>query len=296
MGPLVVSLLLLATVSALPPRINDLLRETRSRYDKIDAPGCGQRPLIVGNGASELTTRIVGGRESVPYSWPSICSLRLSASPNDHICGSTLVKSLDEEYYLITAASCITDQRASRYTAHCGIHDRAASTEPHRVIITFFTLAVHSQYNEWTLDYDIAIFKVATPLPTNNYISAVCIPNEGWNDMEPAIVAGWGSLNEGGISPYKLHQVNKPIKPRSVCEERYGAASITMRMLCAGLPTGGVDACEGRHGGPLYTYREDRWTLTGIVSWGMGCGVAGKPGVYADVIELKNWIHSVINF
>lgn len=45
-----------------------------SRYDQIDAPGCGQRPLATGNGASEITARIVGGQEAIPYSHPSIVS------------------------------------------------------------------------------------------------------------------------------------------------------------------------------------------------------------------------------
>ncbi|KAH9514781.1 Trypsin-1 [Bulinus truncatus] len=150
-------------------------------------------------------------------------------------------------------------------------------------------------YDDWTIDYDIAIFKVSTAVPTNNYISAVCLPNEGWFEGEKAIVAGWGTLTAGGDSPYKLHQVQKPIKSRETCEQRYGVGSISPRMLCAGLPQGGVDSCQGDSGGPLYTYRENRWTLTGIVSWGYGCAEAGRPGVYADVIELKDWVNSIIN-
>ena len=41
----------------------------------IDAAGCGKRPLLPDNGESELgasQARIVGGIESVPYTWPSI--------------------------------------------------------------------------------------------------------------------------------------------------------------------------------------------------------------------------------
>ncbi|XP_059167401.1 trypsin alpha-3-like [Physella acuta] len=268
-----------------------------NRYEKIDAAGCGQRPLVAGNGVSELSlvNKIVGGQEAVPYSWPAICSLRSSTSPNSHMCGANLVKNLAGQYFLITAAHCTTNLQASRYVAHCGIYDRAATTQPHRVIISFSSLTVHSQYNDWTLDYDIAIFRVSTALPTNSYISAVCLPNEGWNEGEKAIVAGWGTLTAGGTSPYRLHQVSKPIKSRQTCIDRYGAGSITLRMLCAGLPEGGVDSCQGDSGGPLYTYRENRWTLTGIVSWGYGCAEAGRPGVYTDVIELKNWLAPILN-
>ncbi|KAK0050305.1 serine protease beta [Biomphalaria pfeifferi] len=274
----------------------DLARLTRSRYDKIDAAGCGQRPLASGNGASEVALRIVGGQETIPYSHPSICSLRYTTAPTHHFCGGTLVKNLAGEYYFVTAAHCVYGEpRASRYEAHCGIHDRSDLREPHRVIVHFSALTSHPLYDDWTIDYDIAIFKVSTALPTNNYISAVCIPNEGWFEGEKGLVAGWGTLTSGGDSPYKLHQVQKPIKSRATCEQRYGAGSITLRMLCAGLPQGGVDSCQGDSGGPLYTLRENRWTLTGIVSWGYGCAEAGRPGVYADVIELKDWINTVIN-
>ncbi|KAK0050307.1 serine protease alpha [Biomphalaria pfeifferi] len=297
MYTLIACVLILATAQAGPASGGEeLVRKLRSRYDKIDATGCGQRPLAPGNGVSELTTRIVGGKESMPYTWPAICSLRYVQEPNNHICGSNLVKNLAGEYYLITAAHCLNDTRASRYEAHCGIHDRADESEPHRIIVHFNNLYIHSGYNSWTMDSDIAIFKIVTSLPTTMFISAVCIPNEGWTDGEISIVAGWGALSSGGSSPYKLHQVNKPIKPRSICEQRYGVGAITPRMLCAGLPNGGVDACTGDSGGPLYTYRENRWTLTGIISWGHGCGEVGKPGVYSDVIELKDWINTVLNF
>ncbi|KAH9488037.1 Enteropeptidase [Bulinus truncatus] len=262
---LLASLLVWALAYAKPSaRGVDLTRLARSRYDKIDAPGCGLRPLVPGNGASEVTTRIVGGKEAIPYSHPSICSLRMVTSPSHHFCAGTLVKNLVGEYFLVTAAHCVFEEpRPSRYEAHCGIHDRVDTSEPHRVVIYFSALTRHALYDDWTIDYDIAIFKVSSAVPTNNYISAACIPNEGWFEGEKAIVAGWGTLSSGGDSPYKLHQVMKPIKSRQTCELRYGQDSLTLRMMCAGLPQGGVDSCEGDSGGPLYTYRENRWTLTG---------------------------------
>ncbi|CAG5126415.1 unnamed protein product, partial [Candidula unifasciata] len=186
------------------------------------------------------------------------CSLRLSITPTSHHCGANLVKNLAGEYFLITAAHCI------------------------------------SQYNAWTLDYDIALFSLSAQPPTNNYISAVCIPNEGWSEGEQAIVAGWGT-STSVTAPYKLHQVNKLIAPRATCQQIYGGSSVTDRMICAGLPANAVDSCQGDGGGPLYTYRENRWTLAGVVSWGYGCAEAGRSGVYTDVFALKAWINENIN-
>nr|AGM32954.1 serine protease [Coptotermes formosanus] len=52
-------------------------------------------------------------------------------------------------------------------------------------------------------------------------------------------------------------------------------------MICAGLPCGDRDACQGDGGGPLVALCPLR--LVGIVSWGVGCARSGYPGVYTKV-------------
>ena len=60
-------------------------------------------------------------------------------------------------------------------------------------------------------------------------------------------------------------------------------------MLCGGEE--GKDTCQGDSGGPLVISVNGKWTLIGVTSWGIGCGDYNKPGVYAKVSALLNWVN-----
>ena len=61
-------------------------------------------------------------------------------------------------------------------------------------------------------------------------------------------------------------------------------------MVCAGVPEGGKDACQGDGGGPLML--KNSGNQVGIVSWGAGCAEKEHPGVYANVADKE--IHDFI--
>jgi hypothetical protein len=104
------------------------------------------------------------------------------------------------------------------------------------------------------------------------------------------VVSGWGTLTPGGSLPTQLQAVEVPIVSWAACNSAYAQyGGITVNMICAGVPEGGKDACQGDSGCPLVCAGQ----LVGIVSWGLSCALPDYPGVYSNVAPLKSWVTSI---
>ena len=75
-------------------------------------------------------------------------------------------------------------------------------------------------------------------------------------------------------------QAQVPVVPLNECRDDYsnvGRVRITDDQVCAGQ--GQSDSCAGDSGGPMLSdYFNGRWSVIGVVSYGVDCASARHPG------------------
>ncbi|CAF0735573.1 unnamed protein product [Adineta steineri] len=243
--------------------------------------GCGRQAV------TPIRTRIVGGQEAVPHSWPWLVSIQ---NRRGHFCGGTLI----DAYHVLTAAHCLQDgpESVSDLRVVAGLHSRSRP-DPARVqtkqVAGFIN---HNDYDHDTSENDIAIIRLASPVTLNSYVNIACLSAKDPAVNENVIVAGWGTTTYEGSSPDALRQAG--ILVMDVCRYTYGNYD-TNKQLCAGNYQYTKDSCQGDSGGPLVSEVNGQWILSGVVSYGDECAKVNKPGIYARVSYYLPWIRRVIS-
>ncbi|WP_243088425.1 serine protease [Streptomyces sp. 891-h] len=142
---------------------------------------------------------------------------------------------------------------------------------------------VNPDYDSRTNRGDIAVLRLASPVPQGSVIPMAHRGDPAYRAGTPASVYGWGDTTGRGNYATTLHAARVKVLPEADCKKAYpGSVEGTydpVTMMCAGLKQGGRDACQGDSGGPLVAQGK----LVGLVSWGIGCGEPGKPGVYTRI-------------
>ncbi|VDI50713.1 Hypothetical predicted protein [Mytilus galloprovincialis] len=244
--------------------------------------------------STSRVSRIVGGRESIPHSWPWMVLLRFRTATIT--CGGSLVRGADGNIVIVTAAHCVdgaTDP--ADWKADVGVHSRA-SMEPNQKEYGIQEIIPNPGFNFQFLDDDIAILKTAWPIELNDYVQPICMTTENSELKvgQECVVMGWGADVQGGSPVDRLHEVYKPIIADVDCGNALSVFGYNNNsMLCAGnLVQGGVDACSFDSGVPFACKNTNgQWELVGISSWGFGCAQPGYPGVYTEVYTFLQWIH-----
>uniref|UniRef100_A0A663F786 Peptidase S1 domain-containing protein n=1 Tax=Aquila chrysaetos chrysaetos TaxID=223781 RepID=A0A663F786_AQUCH len=227
-------------------------------------------------------TKIVGGSEASRGEFPWQVSLREN---NEHFCGAAILA----EKWLVSAAHSMW----AAYTGTTSLRGSDSST----VKMDIARIIPHPSYNPDTADYDVAVLELKRPVTFTTYIQPVCLPDAGHHfpTSKKCLISGWGYLKEDFLKPEFLQKATVELLDQTLCSSLYSHV-LTDRMLCAGYLEGKIDSCQGDSGGPLVCQEPSgKFFLAGIVSWGIGCAEARRPGVYTRVTKLRNWILDAIS-
>jgi trypsin len=228
-------------------------------------------------------TRIIGGDVAQTAVAPWTIQLSNSRSPasSKEWCGSTLVAANK----IVTAAHCAKEP-ARTYTAIQG-RDHLMGPGGRKSAISH--IWVDPAYGK-KRGHDVAVMTLARPfkgVPTLPLETRAAADTAGAQPM----VYGWGET-EGTGPDDVFQQVTVPVLGDAYCASAYRKEGyIAKGEICAGYKKGHKDACQGDSGGPLVL----NGRLFGVVSWGTGCGAAGKPGVYAEVATYASELQARIN-
>lgn len=264
--------------------------------------------LLLPLSAQSAQTRIVNGDKATTgqFPWQVAIYYEEPGYIPSRGCGGSII----HENWILSAAHCfynLGDIKPLVYAGKTYVPEYA--TGNHETSLIGVTVFSHPNYNDNTLDNDIALLKLDRPINFNRCTSCEAIPimTEAKESlMDPgtnSIVSGFGTTTiDAKLQSDDLLYTNLTI---SSCEtvDQYaltnseiaaGKSVITSNMFCA-MSTSSK-SCEGDSGGPLIVADSDGvgYLLAGIVSFGDGCDPAsGVAEVYTRVSQYEDWIREV---
>lgn len=241
-------------------------------FSKTSSCKCGQ----------DNSVRIVGGNNAGLHEYPWQVALTTNGY---QFCGGSLIN----DRYILTAAHCTAGSTASDIVIRLGEHNLSTGSETSKTITRRVSEIIdHSGYDDNTLYHDISLLKLSSPVPISSEVLPVCLPPPNPTYAgKTATVTGWGTTSSGGSSSSILKEVAVPVLSNAACKSTY--SDLTINQVCAGKA--GKDSCQGDSGGPLtFIDGGGNHDQIGVVSYGIGCGDDGYPGVYTRVSKYRNWI------
>ncbi|KAG0421211.1 hypothetical protein HPB47_002894, partial [Ixodes persulcatus] len=247
---------------------------------------------------------VIGGRDAAPEAYPfAVAIFRDNVSVRNFRCGGALIT----KTVVLSAAHCfygtLTDTEYFVRVGSVKISEESKGSSVGRKVTS---VHIHPDYDERQHNADVALLTLdRTAMSERHWPPFVCLPNRA---AEPstgqAIVLGWGHNTFGGRLQTHLQEATVPLVTNDVCNKAYRSLNsyerefpkgINKDFICAGnITAGGVDACQQDSGGPLLSKSlrngRDIHEIIGIVSFGVGCGSADFPGVYARVATYRGWI------
>ncbi|XP_018563884.1 serine protease 7-like isoform X1 [Anoplophora glabripennis] len=266
--------------------------------DDVLPKHCGRQEDLL------LHDRIIGGRRASigEYPWMALLLYRNKYGQNVLGCSGFLIHTK----YVVTAAHCthanVIKQKGPIVSVLLGEHDIKTRTDCSGTVcvkniqnIRIDKMSTHPEYNPTDISQynDIAIIQLKENALLTDYVQPICLVDDDNETPVSYFLSGWGRTENNSYSKVKLF-VQISAFNKTKCVEKYSSSNIKLKdtQICAGGEDQ-KDSCSGDSGGPLMISSDDQtWYAAGIVSFGMGCGMKGWPGVYTNIAKFLPWLKS----
>ncbi|XP_037090798.1 uncharacterized protein LOC119111078 [Pollicipes pollicipes] len=268
---------------------------------------------------SEVTTQLtLGGASAMRVNVPTLAQIvklypriavvdlrkkKLQFDGPRWLCGAVLIT----RWHALTAAHCVRSHTAGELVLRLGEYNLSSTTDGHHQDFAVLRSIAHP--NSRRRQNDLALLRLDGTVTFSRLMQPICLPEadkttDGNGDY--LLVAGWGRLSFAGADTPVLREAPLSLVPSAQCEATYRQlpsfddsfpdGGFNGTKLCAADPEqAGADACLGDSGGPLTVLRSDGWyELSGLVSFGVGCGDPDFPGVYTRVSSYVDWVVDMI--
>ena len=239
--------------------------------------------------------RVVNGKPASANEYPWMAAM-IPFGGGNIFCGASIISNS----WILTAAHCFkVFTKPSEINVVVGDHDLTVSY--YESYFEVEQIILHPEYDEPTINNDIALMKLKTPITFGEGIASVCLPFDFTVEQfigEELHTIGWGDLSEGGSDTLELQELTVSIISDAECAKSYSNGFklcyeceifyLTDKMFCAYKPGSGL--CQGDSGGPSTVEVSGKHIQLGIASFSAGCARLGKPGVYTNLPPFMDWI------
>jgi len=145
---------------------------------------------------------------------------------------------------------------------------------------------------------DLALVNIHDGLTFNSLVSPLCLAEEGVQERQLCVTAGWTSSAEGISFNQYLTYLPVPVLPTPECNSSslYNG-HVADSMLCS-MANGDSRVCHTDLGSPLMCLEAGVWQLQAVLSSRGDCSAqqtsGGRPAVFTSVRDNRQWIMDTI--
>ncbi|XP_013166024.1 PREDICTED: serine protease snake-like [Papilio xuthus] len=270
------------------------------KTNSLSADTTGVHQARVTSCNHDVDKLIIGGMNASSAEFPHMALLGYKQSEDIlWSCGGSIIS----ERYILTAGHCTYSVGVGRVKyALVGILSRLEITEGSQRYDLEMPIR-HPDYKPPSKYNDIALLKTTTEIILSDTVVPACLHVDRNADDTRALASGWGFTKYRGSTSDVLQKVILEKFSESECLRlypgnrylRHGFDPTTQ--ICYGDCDESKDTCQGDSGGPLQLKNQKikcMYTIVGVTSFGSGCGLIGRAGVYTKVTAYLPWIESIV--